>query len=84
VENLQNILSRGIEQGYVRPEIDPKTMARMHVLQVEAGFNSTVFPPTEYNIWKVQLQFLEHFLYGVCTHVGYELLERYKNMIEQE
>jgi AcrR family transcriptional regulator len=84
VENLQNILSRGIDQGYVRPEIDPKTMARMHVLQVEAGFNSTVFPPTEYNIWKVQLQFLEHFLYGVCTHVGYELLERYKNMIEQE
>jgi len=84
VDNLQNILSRGQEQGYVRKNLDPKIMARMHVLQVEAGFNSTVFPPAEYNIWKVQLQFLEHFLYGICTAEGCKILDNYKIIIQQQ
>lgn len=83
VNNLQEILSRGIDQGYVRKNLDPKIIARMHVLQVEAGFNSTMFPPAEYNIWKVQLQFLEHFLYGICTAEGCKILDNYRNIIQQ-
>jgi len=84
VNTFQSILARGIDQGYVRPEVDPRIMAKMHVLQVEAGFNSNYFPPAEYNIWKVQLQFLEHFLYGICTTEGREILDNYKNLIEQQ
>jgi len=84
VDTFQGILTRGIAQGYVRPEVDPRIMAKMHVVQVEAGFNSYFFPPGEYNIWKVQLQFLENFLYGICTVKGHEVLDNYKNLIEQQ
>jgi hypothetical protein len=43
-----------------------------------------MFPPAEYNVWKVQMQFLEHFLYGICTVGGHEILDNYKNILQQQ
>jgi AcrR family transcriptional regulator len=83
VHTLEELLTKGIKQGYIRPDIDVRIIARMRVLQVELGFNATVFPVSEFNTWKVQQQFLEHFNYGICTLKGYKLLDEYKN-IHQE
>lgn len=79
IRTLEELLTKGIKQGYIRPEIDVKVISRMRVSQVELGFNTTVFPVAEYNTWKVQQQFQEHFNYGVCTLEGYKLLNQYKN-----
>lgn len=79
IRTLEELLTKGIKQGYIRPEIDVKVISRMRVSQVELGFNTTVFPVAEYNTWKVQQQFQEHFNYGVCTLEGYKLLDQYKN-----
>jgi AcrR family transcriptional regulator len=83
VRTLEELLSKGVKQGYIRPEIDVKIIARMRVNQVELGFNTTVFPIAEFNTWKVQQQFHEHFNYGICTLKGYKLLNQYKNIIEE-
>jgi TetR/AcrR family transcriptional regulator, cholesterol catabolism regulator len=82
VHTLEELLTKGIKQGYIRPEIDVKIIAMMRVAQVEMGFNATVFPVAEFNTWKVQQQFLEHFNYGICTLKGYKLLNEYKNIHE--
>ncbi len=82
VRTLEELLTKGIKQGFIRPELDVKIIARMRVSQVELGFNSSVFPVAEFNIWNVQTQFMEHFNYGICTLKGYKLLNKYKNMIE--
>ena len=55
----------------------------MHVAQIELGFNPAIFPLAEFNPWKVQQQFLEHFNYGICTLKGYKLLNQYKNIIDE-
>ena len=83
MQTLQDLLTLGIKQGYIRPDIDVKIMARMRVAQVELGFNTSVFPVAEYPTWKVQQQFLEHFNYGICTLKGYKLLNEYKNIHEE-
>ncbi|MFI5136256.1 MAG: TetR/AcrR family transcriptional regulator [Sphingobacteriales bacterium] len=83
VHTLEELLSKGVKQGYIRPEIDVKIIARMRVNQVELGFNNSVFPAAEFNTWKVQQQFHEHFNYGICTLKGYKLLNQYKNIIEE-
>ena len=83
VHTLEQLLSKGIKQGYIRPDIDVKIMARMRVAQVEMGFNAAIFTVAEFSIWKVQYQLLEHFTYGVCTLKGYKLLNQYKNIIEE-
>jgi len=83
VHTLEQLLSKGIKQGYVRPDIDVKILARMRVSQVEMGFNISLFPVAEFNTWKVQQQFLEHFSYGICTLKGYKLLNQYKNIDDE-
>jgi len=83
VQTLEELLKKGIEQGYIRPDIDVKVIARMRMIQVEMGFNTIFFPHSEFNVWKVQQQFLEHFNYGVCTLEGYKLLDEYRNLHEQ-
>jgi AcrR family transcriptional regulator len=83
IRTLEELLEKGIKQGYIRPEIDVKVIARMRVNQVELGFNNSVFPAAEFNTWKVQQQFHEHFNYGICTLKGYKLLNQYKNIIEE-
>jgi len=80
INTLEQLLTKGINQGYIRPGIDVKIIARMRVYQVELGFNTTIFPVAEFSTWKVQLQFLEHFNYGICTLKGYKLLNKYKNI----
>src|ERR1700748_1664973 len=51
VHTLEELLTKGIKQGYIRPEIDVKIIARMRVNQVELGFNTTIFPVAEFNTW---------------------------------
>ncbi|MDO3643036.1 TetR/AcrR family transcriptional regulator [Mucilaginibacter sp. L3T2-6] len=83
VRTLEELLTKGKKQGYIRPDIDVKIIARMRVSQVELGFNTSVFPMAEFSPWKVQVQFLEHFNYGICTLKGYKLLNQYKNINEE-
>lgn len=83
MRTLEDLLTEGIKQGYIRPGLDVKIIARMRVIQVELGFNTSVFPVAEFNTWKVQQQFLEHFNYGICTLKGYKLLNEYKNINEE-
>ncbi len=83
IRTLEELLTKGIKQGYIRPELDVKILARMRVLQVEMGFNTTLFPSAEFSPWKVQYQFLEHFNYGICTLEGYKLLEKHKTAVHE-
>lgn len=78
ISTLEQLLGEGKEQGYIRPDIDVKIIARMRMNQVEMGFNTAIFPLAEFSPWQVQQQFLEHFNYGICTLEGYKLLEKYK------
>jgi AcrR family transcriptional regulator len=83
ISTLEELLNKGIKQGYIRPDIDVKIMARMRVNQVEMGFNMSLFPVAEFSAWKVQYQLMEHFNYGICTLKGYKLLNQYKNIHDE-
>ena len=83
IHKLEELLTKGIEQGYIRPEINTKILARMRVTQVEMGFDTRIFPVSEFSTWKVQYQFLEHFCYGICTLKGHKQLNKYKNITEE-
>lgn len=83
IHTMEELLTKGIKQGYIRPDVDVKIMARMRVNQVEMGFNTSIFPVAEFSIWKVQYQLLEHFNYGICTLKGYKLLNQYKNINDE-
>ncbi|MBI3501474.1 MAG: TetR/AcrR family transcriptional regulator [Bacteroidetes bacterium] len=81
---VEDMLVRGMKQGYIRQEISTKILARLRVEQIEMGFNPNVFPPDKFKILEVQLAMLEHFLYGICTLKGHKLVNKHKQIIEEE
>jgi TetR/AcrR family transcriptional regulator, cholesterol catabolism regulator len=83
VGTLEELLTEGIKQGHIRTDIDVKILARMRVAQVELGFDTKLFPISEFSTWHVQFQFLEHFIFGICTLKGHKLLNKYKNINEE-
>lgn len=78
INKLEELLAKGMKQGFIRDDIDVKILATMRVNQVEMGFNTQIFPIAHFNSWKVQVQLLEHFNYGICTIAGHKLLDQYK------
>lgn len=81
---VEDSLKRGIEQGLVRPDINTKIIARLRMEEVEMGLNPESFPPTKFKIVDVQLALLDHFLHGICTLKGHKLINKYKELIEEE
>jgi hypothetical protein len=70
-------LEQGINEGLFRKNLDVKALSRMRLVQIEMAFDPNIFPPAEFNLLKVQMQFFEHFLYGLCTEKGFEILKKY-------
>lgn len=77
-------LEKGMKDSLVREDINTKILARLRLEEVEMAFNQTLFPPDKFNILQVQLAFTEHFLYGVCTLKGHKLINKYKQVQEEE
>jgi hypothetical protein len=80
IKTLEQLLTKGIQQGFIREDADVKILAKMRVNQIEMGFNTSIFPVAEFSPWKVQYQLLEHFNYGICTLKGHQLLDQHKNI----
>ena len=74
---LKNI-ERGIKEELYRPEIDIEIMSRYRIESMLLGFNTELFPPSKFNLVKLQQEILEHFLYGLATLKGYKLILKYK------
>jgi AcrR family transcriptional regulator len=85
IENMvEDSVKRGIEQGFVREDINTKIIARLRMEEVEMGFNPETFPPDKFKILDVQLALLDHFLHGICTIKGHKLINKYKQVTEEE
>jgi AcrR family transcriptional regulator len=81
---VEDSVKRGIKEGLVRSDINTKIMARLRMEEVELGFNPHAFPPDKFKIVEVQVAMLEHFLHGICTLKGHKLINKYKQLIEEE
>ena len=77
-ENIRN----GIFDGYFRKNINIKIIARMRIEQIETAFNPDIFSPDEFNPADVQIQMFDHFIYGLCTLKGHQLMNEYLNIKE--
>lgn len=81
---VENSIKKGIKDGLVRSDINPKIIARIRMEMVEIGFNPQIFPPDKFKMIDVQLASLDHFLHGICTIKGHKLINKYKQLTEEE
>jgi TetR/AcrR family transcriptional regulator, cholesterol catabolism regulator len=80
---VQN-LEKGKEQLLYRKDLNNKIIARLRLEQVELAFNPAVFPPDKYNLSQVHVELLDHFLHGICTIKGHKLINKYRQIHEEE
>lgn len=82
---IYNNLTRGIKEGYYREDIKPDILTQMRLEQIDLIFNSTTsYTNGKYGMAQVMAEITEHFLYGICTLRGHKLINKYKEIIEEE
>lgn len=79
-ESVVRNLKQGIEDGYIRPEIDPEIMAAVRIELVQIAFSQDVFPRERFKLAEVQLQIFDHFVFGLVTEKGKKLYLKYKEI----
>ena len=72
-------LAAGIKQGFFRPKIDVRVLARLRVQQIHMSFNKKIFPTKEFDFTEVQMQMFDHFVHGLLTEEGAALYSEYQN-----
>ena len=77
-KTIYNNLQWGMQEGLYRNDINPAILARMRMEGAMLAFDSTAFPHATYPLIEVQTQFLLHFIHGVVSPRGYDLLQNYK------
>ncbi len=81
--SVKENLDKGKELGLYRNDIDTEIISKLRVKEAEIAFDGVSFPPSEFEIPKVQIQFFDHFLYGIVSEKGYQLLIKYFKKINQ-
>lgn len=56
----------------------------MRLEQIDLVFNQSVLPAQKYSVLQALIEITEHYLYGVCTLKGHKLINKYKQIIEEE
>ncbi len=78
LESMVANMKRGIKEGLYRDDIDVHILAALRIEEVELAWNPDVFPPAEFNLAKVQICLLEHFLFGITNIKGHQIAEKFK------
>lgn len=76
-------LKRGVEEGVYRSDINVEILARLRLEEIQLSFDPEIFPPARYRLPDIQIQFFEHFLYGLLSERGRTLWEQLRNKISE-
>lgn len=81
---VEKSIEKGKKDGFVRTDINTKILARLRMEEIEMTFNADMFPSDKFSLVDVQIALAEHFLYGICTLKGHKLINKYKELVEEE
>ena len=76
---IRKNLVRGKAEGLYRAEIDVEVVSRYRLESMMLPFNKDLYPPSRFNLTDVTVQIIEHFLFGLATPEGHQLIRRYQN-----
>ena len=80
---IKQNLKKGIEEGCYRKDLDIDIISKFRLETVFIPFNLHLFPLNKFNSIEVHTQLMEHFVYGLMTVKGHELMDKYKQLHKQ-
>jgi AcrR family transcriptional regulator len=79
---LYSIIKQNIEwgkqEGLYREDIHSEILARFRLASTYLLFNPEAFPLGKYSLPAIISEMTDNFLYGLATHKGQKLIEKYK------
>lgn len=78
----QNLI-KGIAEGCYRSDLDIDIVSKFRLETLFIPFNLRLFPLNKFNSTEVHTQLMEHFVYGLMTIKGHELMDQYKQLSKQ-
>ena len=76
-EKVRNNLMRGIQEGLYREQLRIDIITGLRLLQIEGTLLQQHFPRNQFDPIEVQLVVFEHYMLGLVTDKGRELLRQY-------
>lgn len=75
-QKIKRNIDRGLKDGSYREGINPEVLSRLRIEQVQMVFDPKIFPTSEFNLFEVQVQVLDHFVHGLLSEKGRELYKK--------
>lgn len=83
LDMIAESIRQGKSEGYFRENLDPDTIARMRLEMVQMVFDDRIFPKDKFDFKEVQLQLFDHFVEGIITSKGRQLMHEYLEKNEE-
>ena len=77
-DTIKQNLEKGIAEGNYREEIDVNIITKYRIGSMFLIFNMHYFPHGSYPLSKLAIEITDHFLHGLVTPQGKELITKYK------
>jgi len=81
---VEENLKRGISEGLYRENLNIKLMAILRIELFNMVYNHEIIRQDDFNIADVHVLLLDHFLHGISTLKGHKLINKYKQIQEEE
>lgn len=75
---LKKQIQQGIAMGYFRKDINLDILIALRLIEMELPFNQTYYPSSKFSVSQVMFEMSEHFIYGLCTEKGHQMIQEYK------
>lgn len=82
-ESVISNLKRGVQEGHIRPEVNPEIIAALRIELIQLSFNPDVFQHERFNMVEVHNQLFDHFVFGLVTEKGRKLYLKCKELNQQ-
>ena len=74
---IRTNLERGIKEGLFRPEMNVDIISKFRLESMMIAFDVNLFPTSRYTLAGVTKEIIEHYLYGIATLKGHNLIIKY-------
>ncbi|HZY79502.1 MAG TPA: TetR/AcrR family transcriptional regulator [Cyclobacteriaceae bacterium] len=77
-ESVVRNLKQGMEEGLYRTNLNPEILATLRIESIQWLYDGVIVPNEKFKMVDIQVQMLDHFMYGLLTEKGRKLYEKYK------
>jgi TetR/AcrR family transcriptional regulator, cholesterol catabolism regulator len=75
---LKDNIDRGKKEELYRPDINSDVATRVRLETIMLPFNQQLFPKSKFNLFELERQMQECFLFSLATSKGHKLITKYK------